>query len=93
MAKDEEYDLHEHLKILNQFYLDVIVALGLQKKKKSRIEELEKILKKTNKLLWPVMLLAVKEDQPKKQAALNEEILNQLKGTEKRKRRKHRKYD
>jgi hypothetical protein len=81
MAKNKEeenYDIQEHLKILSRFYLDVTIILGLQKKKRKKIEEVEELLKKTNKRLWPVMMLAVKEDLEKVDR-VNEEVYDLLK--------------
>jgi hypothetical protein len=90
MAKNEDYyDVQEHLKILNRFYYDVTVILGLKEKKKKRkvIDEVSEVVEKTNKRLLPVMLLAAKEEQASK-SKLNQEIFDLLKIKKSRKFRK-----
>jgi hypothetical protein len=93
MAKNEErYDVQEHLKILNRFYYDVTVLIGLKEKKKKRklIDEVSEVVEKTNKRLLPCMLLAAKEEQASK-SKLNQEIFDLLKIKKASKRRKSQK--
>ena len=84
--EEEKYDIQEHLDCLNAFYVEVSIALALHKKKKERIGVLQKILKRTNKELWPILMLAVKEGRIKKDRQ-NKEIFDLLKIEEKRRPR------
>lgn len=84
--EEEKYDIQEHLDCLNEFYVEVSIALALHKKKKERIGVLQKILKRTNKELWPILMLAVKEGRIKKDRQ-NKEIFDLLKIEEKRRPR------
>lgn len=84
--KEEKYDIQEHLSCLNEFYVEVSIALALHKKKKERIGVLQKILKRTNKQLWPILMLAVKEGRIKKDRQ-NKEIFDLLKIDETRRPR------
>lgn len=70
--EEEKYDIQEHLSCLNDFYVEVSIALALHKKKKERIGVLQKILKRTNKQLWPILMLAVKEGRIKKDRQIKE---------------------
>jgi hypothetical protein len=81
MAEEKEetkYDIEEHLSCLNDFYIEVSIALALHKKKKERIGVLQKLLKRTNRQLWPIMMLAVKEGRLKKDKQYKE-IFDMLK--------------
>ena len=85
--KEEKYSMDEHLRCLKDFYVEISIALALEKKKKERIGVMRRVLKTTNKELWPIIMLAVKEGRLKNDKQYKE-IFDMLKIEKTRKHRK-----